>query len=327
MMFKSDKAKLMNSKMAMKQISPALNFKKASFPMNQHNNYFKARQKAFAQAGEGFTLIELLVVIAIIAILAAMLLPALSAAKAKAQRITCSNNFHELGIGYTIYAGDNQDWYPITHAGSNPVNIINGGYYTRWLCYDANATSQELLSAKNLPNTDYTDDGLLYFSGLAGNGGILYCPSLNYKKSPLGSDQYSPLLSTSSASGDYNNCRGSYLCNPHVVNPAGPGSSGTTSNLRLYQKTSNVNKRAVLSMDFIDWSQFVGAGQVNVNSVDFAHSRSQGWNVLFTDGSAEFHKIFPQMKLIYVLGSGWQKQSPYDIWELNSMCGYLEEGL
>jgi prepilin-type N-terminal cleavage/methylation domain-containing protein/prepilin-type processing-associated H-X9-DG protein len=107
--------------------------------MNSSGRVRRFSAEKFFGKQDAFTLIELLVVIAIIAILAAMLLPALSKAKTKAQGVQCLNHLKQLQVAWVTYSVDNADRLVLTGGMNSLVNFPQdigaqpGGAKNQWV--------------------------------------------------------------------------------------------------------------------------------------------------------------------------------------------------
>jgi prepilin-type N-terminal cleavage/methylation domain-containing protein len=129
--------------------------------------------KRILKRNKAFTLIELLVVIAIIAILAALLLPALAAAKRKAQRINCISNLKQIAVAFKIWEGDHSDRYPMALSTSNGgalEDVDSAG--------NPNATAPNGLAAALYGLTNV----FVVMSNELANPKILLCPSDSTRK-------------------------------------------------------------------------------------------------------------------------------------------------
>ncbi len=250
-----------------------------------------ARRRRYA----GFTLIELLVVIAIIAILAAILLPALAAAKDKAQRVACVNNVSQLMKGASIYATDYNDFLPPVQLNGGNANDTSHGFncfdeehYGRYV-YIANPVTDPAPPFKVQPVMSpwFQNLGYLYPLGESGDGTVYYCPALNAKtvtpnNANLLMSTYSPVL-TCVSHGD-----GAYVLSPYIWNPI--SGYAATNFKRLYQKQTDLRQVHLLLMEYLV-GPVGGDGTEALDPSTVAHDRSKTLTVAFSDYSAKQIKI------------------------------------
>lgn len=121
------------------------------FLIKESNEKLPMKQLSSRPSSKAFTLIELLVVIAIIAILASLLLPALSSAKAKAQRMTDISNVHQLEIALATYAVDFTD--------KQPVADNQGGDSANWGWDVPFHAAEQILSSMSKSKKSFYDPG------------------------------------------------------------------------------------------------------------------------------------------------------------------------